>query len=335
MKPYRSNLLALVRDAGGVTKGQGVVVGADPSALQALGEIWRVAQGGQEGYHDYSVEGVDFYDGVGHGSYFTLVAAMRQGRVTLQEAAARLEMLAFMDGRLQAHDLAQRVVEALAMDTPAGRVSGVYDRALEIVAGVLHQAGNPTRVAKDPIDAQALAEGAVDAMGDVFWDADSYSSETLYCPECEAEIRVGLVSCPQCKAEFGEPLSKEAAIRQDAVDCVARAIERALQQSSPVQMELHALQSDELLRKHQCDFTVRAGGRKLIDVHVKPRKHSPQARRTPRHKAAAVYILGPDGWAERWCVSLGETATYLRRLGLDSTLLYERAREKGWEVGDE
>jgi hypothetical protein len=329
MQAIQANLLALVCDAGGVTAGQGVVVGVDEPALRALGETWRVAQGGQEGYFDYSVEPVALYDGATHGGYFTLVAAMRAGVVTLEEAAARLEMLALMDGRRQTHDLAREIVEALACDTPSGRQSGVYDRALEIVSGVLHQASN---LNVGQVDVQALAEGAVDAMGDVFWDADDYPGETLACPACGAEVNVGLESCPHCKAEFGDPLSKEETIRADAVACVARAIEDALQQVSPVQMEQHALDPEELMRNYQCDFTVRAGERKLIDVHIKPRKYHPEARRTPRHKAVMVYILGPDGWSERWCVSLGEASTYLQRLGLDSELLLERAREKGWEV---
>ena len=49
MNAICSNLLALVRDVGGITAGQGVVIGVDPAALEALGETWRVGQGGQEG----------------------------------------------------------------------------------------------------------------------------------------------------------------------------------------------------------------------------------------------------------------------------------------------
>ena len=326
MNAIKSSLLALVRDAGGVTTGQGVVIGADPAALEALGETWRAAQGGQEGYYDYSVESVSLYNGATHGDYFALVAAMREDRITLQEAADRLEMLAFVDGRHQVHDLAKDIVEAL--DTPTGRAAGVYDRALEIVAGVLHRTG------QGPIDVQALAEGAVDAMGDVFWDADSHPEEMLDCPSCEKEVKVGSVSCPHCGVVFDEPLSKEAAIREDAVACVVQAIEQVLQQSGRVRWEQQDLNLADPLCWYQTDFTVYAGQRKLIEVRIKPRKWPQAPRRTPRNKAAALNIFGPDGWCERWCVSLGRAASYLETLGLDPAPLYERAREKGWEVCD-
>jgi predicted amidophosphoribosyltransferase len=78
------------------------------------------------------------------------------------------------------------------------------------------------------VDVRALAERAVDQMGDVFYDADMYSGETLACPECERDIPVLSESCPRCGAAFEEPLSKNRQIYEDAVACVAAAIRRAL-----------------------------------------------------------------------------------------------------------
>jgi hypothetical protein len=336
MDTIDTSLIALVRDAGGVTKGQGVVVGADPSALEALGETWRAAQGGQPGYYDYSVECVSLYNGAVHGDYFALVAAMREGAVTLREAANRLEMLAFADGRLQTHDLAGNIVEALALDTPTGRAAGVYDRALEIVSDVLHRAGHPAgggdSASQGPVDVQALALSAVDAMGDVFWDADEYPNEVLDCPACKEEVRVNSESCPHCGAAFDEPLSKAAAIRQDAVACVVRAIQDALQQAARVQLVRHGPDADDLLHLYRDDFAVSAGPATVAHVRVRPRRYPQASRRTLSKRAVDIRLVGPDGLTESWCVSLRVAESYLKCLGLDPAPLLERAREKGWEV---
>jgi hypothetical protein len=78
------------------------------------------------------------------------------------------------------------------------------------------------------VDVEGLALEAVGMMGDVFWDADEYATETLACPECEEDIPVLSESCPRCGAVFDEPLSKSRRIYEDAVACVATAIRKAL-----------------------------------------------------------------------------------------------------------
>jgi hypothetical protein len=65
-------------------------------------------------------------------------------------------------------------------------------------------------------------------MGDVFYDADQYGEETVACPACGEDVEVRARSCPHCLAEFAEPLSRNRAIYDDAVGCVAWAIRQAL-----------------------------------------------------------------------------------------------------------
>ena len=107
-----------------------------------------------------------------------LIAGLRAGQVTAQEAADRLEVLAI----------------------------------------------------RRPI--QALAQEAVDAMGDIFYDYDDaskvYGTETATCPECGENIPNLSESCSRCGAEFAEPVSRNQQVFAYAVSCVAAAIQEAL-----------------------------------------------------------------------------------------------------------
>jgi hypothetical protein len=78
------------------------------------------------------------------------------------------------------------------------------------------------------VDVDTLAREAVNRMGDVFYDADQYGGETVSCPVCGEDVKMRARSCPHCLAEFAEPPSRNQAIYEDTVGCVAWAIRQAL-----------------------------------------------------------------------------------------------------------
>jgi hypothetical protein len=118
--------------------------------------------------------------------------------------------------------VAESPAGALATDVSGGVEAELValNAAIEALDLLNGQAGG--------VNVDALARRAVNMMGDVFYDADQYADETASCPACGEDVKVRERSCPHCLAEYAEPLSKNQAIYEDAVGCVARAVRQAL-----------------------------------------------------------------------------------------------------------
>ncbi len=83
------------------------------------------------------------------------------------------------------------------------------------------------------------------------------------------------------------------------------------------------------------DFQVVIGDTVLMLIEVFPRESHPANRRRTAKNRAVEFVLNLPGTSMRLAyatVSLEEAADYVSALGVNSTPLWDLARERGWDV---
>jgi hypothetical protein len=363
----KTNMLALVRDEGGVTLGQTVVVGTDHDALDGLGAEWVQERGGEAGYNDYSIAPVELLPNGGPNPASILADIIAWSEEAVAGADGRSLEQDLADFRAIARHARRAILPAVPRDGTldklitamrAGQVT--VTEAAHRLELLLHRAACDLQAVR-AYPAEDLAREAVDMMGDIFYDADQHAEETLPCARCEREVQVGSKACPHCGLVFDGPLSKNRWIREEAVRCVAWAIHAALRQAVETpcgdcgergdcpfagylsscddwRLDVHPRleplpqPDDEGLRLHARDFELLIGDFALAQIRVVPRKFPLAFRRTRSDQAVEFVLYRPGGGCDWQATSLQVAREYLRRLGIDPTPLWEKAREKGWEV---